>query len=182
MSTQTLSTYKRLIPFIKPYWQRIALAGLCAIPPSLCAAGLAFLMKPAIDDVFIKKDMAILMLIPLAIIALFSIRAIFEFSYEYLIGAAGSRIINDFRNMLFKHIQSLSVSFFIKNPTGELMSRATNDVSLMQRAAAKGVIDFFQEITTLCGLTARTVHPGSAPCRHCHAGDALGTDSLSALW
>ena len=56
-------------------------------------------MKPAIDDVFIKKDMAILILIPLAIIALFSIRAIFEFSYEYLIGAAGSRIINDFRNI-----------------------------------------------------------------------------------
>ena len=154
MSTQTISAYKRLFPLVRPYWQSFALAGLCALPLALCSAGLAFLMKPAIDDVFIKKDMAILMLIPLAIIALFSIRAIFEFSYEYLVGATGSRIINDFRNMLFKHIQSLSVSFFIKNPTGELMSRATNDISLVQRAAAKGVIDFFKEIATLVGLTA----------------------------
>ena len=153
MSTHNLSTYKRLIPFIRPYWKRIAVAGLCAIPPSLCSAGLAFLMKPAIDDVFIKKDMTILTLIPLAIIALFSIRAIFEFSYEYLIGEAGSRIINDFRNILFEHVQNLSVSFFIKNPTGELMSRVTNDVNLLERAAAKGFIDFLQETTTLCGLT-----------------------------
>ena len=97
--------------------------------------------------------MAILTLIPLAIIALFSIRAIFEFSYEYLIGEAGSRIINDFRNILFEHVQNLSVSFFIKNPTGELMSRVTNDVNLLERAAAKGFIDFLQETTTLCGLT-----------------------------
>ena len=131
MSTQIPTLYKRLIPFIKPYWKRILLAGLCAMPLSLVSAGLAFLMKPAIDEVFIKKDLGILTLIPLAIIALFGLRAIFEFSYAYLIGTAGSRIINDLRNKLFHHMQSLSLSFFIKNPTGELMSRVTNDISLI---------------------------------------------------
>ncbi len=109
-------------------------------------------MKPAIDDVFMKKDMTMLMLIPLAIIALFCMKAIFEFSYEYIIGSVGNRIVNDFRNILFNHIQRLSVSFFIKNPTGELMSRVTNDVSLVQRSATTGIIDFFKELSAMCGL------------------------------
>jgi len=152
MSTRTLSLYKRLTPFIRPYWRRIALAGLCALPLSMCSAGLAFLMKPAIDEVFLKKDMTMLMLIPLAIIALFILKGICEFSYEYLLGAAGSGIINDVRNKLFSHIQSLSVSFFIKNPTGELMSRVTNDVSLVQRSATTAVLDFFKEIFSMIGL------------------------------
>ncbi len=152
MSNRTSTTYKRLIPYIVPYWKRIALAGLCAMPLSLVSAGLAFLMKPAIDDVFIKKDLTVLTLIPLGIIALFGLRAVFEFSYHYLIGAAGSRIINDLRNKLFHHMQSLSVSFFIKNPTGALISRVTNDIDLMQRSVTKGVIDFFKEMATLGGL------------------------------
>ena len=152
MPTPTLSLYKRLIPFIRPYWKRIALAGACAMPLSLCSAGLAWLMQPAIDEVFMKKDMGMLLLIPLGIIGLFGTRAVCEFSYEYLLGAAANGIINDVRNRLFSHIQSLSVSFFIKNPTGELMSRVTNDVSLMQRSVTTGVIDFFKEIFSICGL------------------------------
>jgi subfamily B ATP-binding cassette protein MsbA len=152
MPTPNSTIYKRLIPYITPYWKRIALAGLCAMPLSLVSAGLAFLMKPAIDEVFIKKDLGILTLLPLAIIALFGLRAIFEFSYEYLIGAAGSRIINDLRNKLFHHMQRLSLSFFIKNPTGALMSRVTNDINLMQRSVTKGVIDFFKYLATLGGL------------------------------
>lgn len=152
MSTRNIYIYKRLVPFIKPYWKRIALSGLFALPLSLVSAGLAFLMKPAIDEVFMKKDLTMLMLIPLAIIALFSVKAVCEFSYEYLLGAAGNGIINDIRVMLFSHIQSLSVSFFIQNPTGELMSRVTNDVSLVQRSATTAVIDFFKEISAMCGL------------------------------
>ncbi|MBM4311783.1 MAG: ABC transporter ATP-binding protein [Deltaproteobacteria bacterium] len=152
MSTRNIYIYKRLVPFIKPYWKRIALSGLFALPLSLVSAGLAFLMKPAIDEVFMKKDLTMLMLIPLAIIALFSVKAVCEFSYEYLLGAAGNGIINDIRVRLFSHIQSLSVSFFIQNPTGELMSRVTNDVSLVQRSATTAVIDFFKEISAMCGL------------------------------
>jgi ATP-binding cassette, subfamily B, bacterial MsbA len=152
MSNHTLSIYKRLIPFIIPYWKRIVLAGLCALPLALCSAGLAFLMKPAIDEVFLKKDLTMLMLIPLAIIALFSLKAVCEFSYDYCTGAVGNRVINDLRNYLFSHMQSLSVSFFIRNPTGELMSRLTNDVNLVQRSATTSVIDFFKSIISMCGL------------------------------
>lgn len=154
MAAPKLLIYKRLLPYILPYWKRLAVAALCALPLSLCSAGLAFLMKPAIDDVFMKKDMTMLLLIPLAIIALFVMRAVFEFSYEYCIGSTGNRIINDFRNVLFNHMQALSVSFFIRNPTGELMSRVTNDVTLLQRSSTTGVIDFFKEFSALTGLVA----------------------------
>ena len=152
MAERDIQYYKRLLPYIVPYWKRLATAALCALPLSLCSAGLAFLMKPAIDDVFMKKDMGMLLLIPLAITGLFIMRAVFEFSYAYFIGSTGNRIINDFRNVLFSHMQSLSVSFFIRNPTGELMSRVTNDVTLLQRAVTNGVIDFFKELAAVVGL------------------------------
>jgi len=152
MANQTFSLYKRLFPYAIPYWKRLVLAGLCAIPLSLCSAGLAFLMKPAIDEVFMKKNMGVLVLIPLVILVLFTIKALFEFSYEYLVGTAGTRVITNFRNILYNHVQGLSISFFIKNPTGELMSRVTNDVTLMQSAVTKGVIDFFKHLASLVGL------------------------------
>ncbi len=67
--TDTLYLYKRLYPYVRPYWKKFFLAVACSVPVSLCSAGVAYLVKPALDDVFLKKDMQMLIYIPLAIIA-----------------------------------------------------------------------------------------------------------------
>ena len=82
----SLSLYKRLVPFLLPYWKWFVLAGLCALPLSLCSAGLAYLMKPAIDDVFLNKDVQMLKLLPLGIVLLYTVKGTFEFGYNFILG------------------------------------------------------------------------------------------------
>ncbi len=158
MLKESIYLYVRLLQFVKPYWRRLLVAGLCMLPLSLCSAGLAYLVKPALDDIFFKKDLTMLRLIPLALIALYVVRGIFDFSHAYLMGYVGSRIIADIREKLYAHLQTLPLSFFAKNPTGVLMARITNDVNLLQAAISNVVISFFKDLFTVVGLVGVLVY------------------------
>ncbi len=158
MLKESIYLYVRLLQFVKPYWRRLLVAGLCMLPLSLCSAGLAYLVKPALDDIFFKKDLTMLRLIPLALIALYVVRGVFDFSHAYLMGYVGSRIIADIREKLYAHLQTLPLSFFAKNPTGVLMARITNDVNLLQAAISNVVISFFKDLFTVVGLVGVLVY------------------------
>lgn len=158
MLKESIYLYFRLFQFVKPYWRRLLVAGLCMLPLSLCSAGLAYLVKPALDDIFFKKDLTMLRLIPIAIIVLYVIRGIFDFSHAYLMGYVGSRIIADIREKLYAHLQTLSLSFFAKNPTGVLMARITNDVNLLQASISNVIISFFKDLFTVFGLVGVLVY------------------------
>jgi len=148
----TLYLYKRLYPFVRPYWKKFALALLCSVPVSLCSAGVAYLVKPALDDVFLKKDMSLLFLIPLGIITLYAIKGVFEYGLNFFLGSIGQYITNDMRNNLYRHLQTLSLSFFHKNQTGAVIARVTNDVTVLSGALNEGLLDIFKAIVSSFGL------------------------------
>ncbi len=153
MIKESLHLYKRLLPFVLPYWKRIALVCACALPLSACTAGIVYLMETAIDDVFLAKDLKMLKLLPIVIVLLYTVKGTFQFLYQYLMGYTGTRIINNVRNLVYNHLQTLPLSFFIKNTTGMLMARVTNDVNLLQRAINKSAVDIFKELFTVLWLT-----------------------------
>jgi subfamily B ATP-binding cassette protein MsbA len=64
----------------------------------------------------------------------------------------GQRIIADLREKIYNHLQSLSLSFFTRNPTGVLMSRITNDVGLVQGAVTEAVTGLLKDLFTIIGL------------------------------
>jgi subfamily B ATP-binding cassette protein MsbA len=148
----TLYLYKRLYPFVRPYWKRFFLAVGCSVPVSLCAGGIAYLVKPALDEIFLKKDLQMLILVPICILALYAIRGAFEYGFNYFLGSIGQYITNDIRNALYTHLQTLSLSYFQKNQTGGIITRVTNDVSVLSGALNEGVVDIFKEIVTAVGL------------------------------
>jgi subfamily B ATP-binding cassette protein MsbA len=154
MLKESISIYKRLFPFVSCYWRTFVVAILCTIPLSLCSAGIAYLVKPALDDIFLKKDLQMLKIIPIGIIILYAVRGFFDYTYDYLLGSVGNRIMTDFRNRVYAHLQTLSLSFFLKSPTGVIMSRITNDVNILQGALNSGIIDLIKDTLTILGLLA----------------------------
>jgi len=167
--------YRRLIELIKPYWSKLGLAMICMVFVSLLTGAQAFLVKPAFDGVFLKKegippflknmiirlrlgdlllkeDMEMLILLPIAIILLFSLKGIFNFGQAYLMNFVGLRIVADLREKLYNHLQNLSLSFFTKTPTGILISRITNDVNLIQGSVSNAVTGLIKDIFTIFGL------------------------------
>ncbi|MEI6124923.1 MAG: ABC transporter ATP-binding protein [Pseudomonadota bacterium] len=152
MIKDSISIYKRLLPFVMPYWKKLVFAALCTIPVALCTSGIAYLVKPALDEVFFKKDLVMLKLIPVAIVLVYAIRGFFEYLYNYKLSSIGQYIMRNFQNLIYTHLQILPLSFFSQSRTGSLITRITNDVTLIQGAINEGLVDIFKEIITAIGL------------------------------
>jgi len=147
-----MSIYRRLLHLVKPYRIKLALAMIFMVFVSLLTAAQAFLVKPALDDVFLKKDMRMLFLLPIAIILLFLLKGIFDYGQAYLMNFVGLRVVADMREKLYNHLQNLSLSFFTKTPTGLLISRITNDVNLLQGAVSNAITGLVKDAFTIMGL------------------------------
>jgi subfamily B ATP-binding cassette protein MsbA len=147
-----MSLYRRLLDLAKPYWIKLGLAMICMVFVSFLTAAQAFLVKPALDDVFLKKDMRILFLLPFAIVLLFILKGIFDYGQAYLMNFVGLRIVANMREKLYNHLQNLSLSFFTKTPTGVLISRITNDVNLIQGAVSNAFTGLVKDAFTIMGL------------------------------
>jgi subfamily B ATP-binding cassette protein MsbA len=109
-------------------------------------------VKPVLDDIFIKKDAAMLTLIPLAILVIYFVKMVCSYGQTVIMNYIGQRAVTDLRNELHNHIQRQSLSFFSNNPTGVLMSRITSDVSLIQGAVSEAVTSLLKDSFTILGL------------------------------
>lgn len=146
--------YQRLLQFVRPYWARLAGAMICMIFVSAATAGSAYLVKPVLDEIFFQKDLAKLKILPWAIVGIFLLKGIFDYGQSFLMASVGQRVIADLREKIYNHIQSLSLSFFTKNPTGILMSRIMNDVNLVQGAVTDALTGLLKDSFTILGLVA----------------------------
>ncbi|MBI3802823.1 MAG: lipid A export permease/ATP-binding protein MsbA [Nitrospirae bacterium] len=149
-----MKLYLRLLGFLKPYRWTLSAAFFCSAMVALLTAAYAWLVRPVLDDVFIRKDVKMLMLLPVTIIVVAFLKGAFNYGQAYLVRYIGNRIIADIRKNLYHHILLLPIGFHAKNATGKLMSRVINDVGLMQTAVSTVVKDLFQQTLTMAALTA----------------------------
>ncbi len=89
-------------------------------------------IRDLVDVVMVKKDMAALNTMALSIFGLFIVQMIFSTGHNYLFDLTEKRVITDFRKKIFNHLHTLSLSFFVKRRTGEILSRLTNDVTTVE--------------------------------------------------
>ncbi len=154
---KTLSFIKprhvELIKLIKESWFTLFLATVCLLIVAGTTAVSAYLIKPALDDVFINKDARMLKLIPIAVIIVYFLRGLGIYGQEYLMSHVGQNIIRRLRNRLYNHIQDLPLSFFHKEKTGTLMSRITNDVNTIKAMVSSVVTGSVRDCFTIVGLT-----------------------------
>ena len=146
--------YFRILKFVRPYWPRLLIAMVCMGGVSAITAAFALLTKNVLDDIFINKDQFMLLVIPLAVMGLGIIKGFFSFGEGYLMNYVGQRVVADIRERLYSHLQTLSLSFFDRTPTGVLMARITNDVNAVQGAVSDAVTGMIKDAFTAIGLVA----------------------------
>lgn len=144
--------FKRLIQLALPYKSKFMLASLCMLVVGVSTSSLAFLIKPALDDIFLKKDVNTLKWLPVAVIVIYFIKGLCNYSQTVIMSYIGLRIVNRLRNRLYEQMQKQSLSFFTRNPTGVLMSRITNDVASVQYAVSEAITSLLRDSFTLIGL------------------------------
>lgn len=140
-----LNSYIRLLSYLKPYKMLLAISVVFMLFVSVSNLVVPWIIKDVIDKVLDDKDLTMLYLIIVAIMVTFFIRAITTFGHRYLMGYIGQAVIMDLRNVLYHHLQKLSISYYDRRRTGEIMSNLTNDISALQMAIVDNFIQLVQE-------------------------------------
>ncbi len=111
-------------------------------------------------EVLVKKQRGygMLKLIPVLIIVCYLLKGLADFGQNYLIGSAGNRAIMDVRSDLYRHIQGMSLAFFSKVTTGEIMSRISNDVGILRRSLSSAVMKLARNFFVVISLSAVVVY------------------------
>jgi ATP-binding cassette, subfamily B, bacterial MsbA len=147
-----MDVFKRLLLMARQYYVRFIFAALCMIVAGGLQSALPLISKPAIDDIFVSKNIAALQWIPFAVVAIFLFKGLANYGQNILMSFIGLRIVTDLRNKLYEQIQKQSLSFFAEHPTGLLMSRITNDVQAVQTASSEAITALVKDSFMLLSL------------------------------
>lgn len=163
-STQAKNSFKygwllsRIWPYIRPYWFRILLTFMVAIPLGLLDGVTAFALKPFMDYVVGKQDWVFhifsheytltwqlfAFLIPFLVVAFAAVQGLLRYLNEYLSAWTSQHITNDVKIDLFHKLIYMHPQFFDENSSGVIIQRYMND----PQTASAGIIDQIKTITT----------------------------------
>jgi ABC-type multidrug transport system fused ATPase/permease subunit len=142
---------KRLFGFLTPYWKTLLIstilllgrAGIELVPP--------LFQRAIVDEVIGAKDLTRLGLYIGALVGVYALQQLVNAGDMFIRHALGERFILDLRVRLYGYLQRLSLSFFERTSTGELMSRVTNDVNVLEQFVTHGSALTAVDLLRLCG-------------------------------
>ncbi len=133
-----MSTLRRLFLFLTPYWKTLLVsavllfgrAGMELVPP--------LFQKAIIDEVIGNSDLSRLGLFVGSLVGVYGLQQLINAADMFIRHALGEKFILDLRVHIYAYLQRLSLSFFERTSTGELMSRVTNDVNALEQFVTHG--------------------------------------------
>ncbi|WP_321311550.1 ABC transporter ATP-binding protein [Halarcobacter sp.] len=146
------------LPYYKNYKLKIFYALIGIILVASGSAGLAYIIKPLLDKVFIAKDTEMLYIVPVLLILVQTAQGVGKYIQVYYVSYIGQDIIRITRDKLLGHILTLDIAFFQKKHGGELISRITNDIGRIQSAVSDQIAGFIREILTIVGLIGVVIY------------------------
>ncbi len=150
--------WKRIIGFIRPVWNKIAIAILLSLIITAAELILPYLIRLTIDSYIINGSLDYtarldgLLKLACLFLAIIVIAFFANFFQVWLLEYAGQNIMHDMRQRLFGHLLSLDVSFFDTNPVGKLVTRLTNDIQNMHEMFTSVIITIFNDLLILSGI------------------------------
>ena len=144
-------SFKRFYPFLKPYVPRMIAAAVMVMAVAAINLALLRLGGTLWDVITVQHDAPRMTNMILLLLGLVLIQGLCSMGHSYLTAWVSQRVMADFRIHLFAHLETLSVNFFSKRRTGELMSRLMNDVTVIQNVVTDTPIDAAKQVVTFIG-------------------------------
>jgi ATP-binding cassette, subfamily B, bacterial MsbA len=175
-----MKNYRKLFSFAKPYWRLLLLAGFFMGLVTVLDVFRLSAIVPVVDRVFTDKPVVftsgkfpvfveyllnqlnalqplkvlylLLIIMPIALV----IRAIFEYYQGYIMSDVGQKVIRDVRDRVYDRLQTLSLEYFTQKRSGELISRITNDVKLIENAVSYALTDLIYQSFNVIAFAVMT--------------------------
>ncbi|MCZ6754091.1 MAG: ABC transporter transmembrane domain-containing protein [Gemmatimonadetes bacterium] len=141
----------RLWPRVRPHLSSLLLAFAALVGSSLIALAFPMVVGYLLDAAFVDGNRAVLDKIALFLIGLFSIQALLNYAQTYLLSATGERAVAGLRNELFSRLLDMPPGYFAERKTGELVSRLSADIGLLQGVLSHQIAEFSRQILSLVG-------------------------------
>ena len=155
--TQALDSFnygyllKRVYKYIKPYMFRVIIGFIIAIPVGLLDGVVAYALKPYMDEVLIKKNMLLAVIIPFGIVFFAGLQGVLRYLNEYLANWCGQKVTNAVKIGLFEKLVTMDSRFFDENSSGIVLTRFLSD----PETASRGILDNIKAfVTAVCGAVA----------------------------
>ncbi len=141
----------RLWPRVRPHRSLLALAFLALVASGLLGLAFPMVVRWMLDAAFVRRDRALLDRIALGLVLLFSVQAVLNYAQTYLLSVVGERSIAGIRRELFARLLEMPPGFFAERRTGELTSRLTSDVGMLQSVLSHQVSELSRQVLALVG-------------------------------
>ncbi|HAF96218.1 MAG TPA: ABC transporter permease [Elusimicrobia bacterium] len=150
--SKTSYLLRALVEYIKPYKKQFVQAALSMILLAALRGGVVYLMGPVIQGVFMEKKLDILRLVLMGLPVLFVLRMAAEYSNNYLMSWIGQRAVQRIRDDLFTHIHRLSIEFYWRKRSSDVMSRVINDLNNVQSTVQMVPLYLIRDSLTVSAL------------------------------
>ncbi|MDP3142511.1 MAG: ABC transporter transmembrane domain-containing protein, partial [Candidatus Omnitrophota bacterium] len=159
-----MKDYFKLLRFLKPHSGLLGLACICMFFSAIFDGISLSMIVPLADKVLSNKQIIVpgkippflanfvsqinsipplnlIKIIALTLLAIFLLKGFFGFWQGYLMSDIGQRVIRDLRFLLYQKLQTLSLDYYSQKRSGELISRITNDVRVLENSISYGFTD-----------------------------------------
>ncbi|HEU4737377.1 MAG TPA: ABC transporter ATP-binding protein [Solirubrobacterales bacterium] len=143
-----------MIGLLRPYRGKVALMFVALLVATGAALAPPYLAGQAVDVGIVAKDVSALDRIVAAFVVVATLYAAATYLQTYLVGWVGTRALQDLRERVFSHLQTMSIGFFTRRSPGVLISRMTNDIEALNQLVTDGVVTMFSSVLTLVGVVA----------------------------
>jgi len=151
----------RILVLLKKYWKWLVLTYICLLALTAATMIVPIFIGDAVNNALqyntitskVTGNMKLLVFYGIAIIILSLLRGLFSFGQSYFAEYAGQKVAYDLRNGLYDRIQRLSFAFHDKSQTGQLMSRATQDVEAVRFFLSMVVVRLVNLVLTFVVIT-----------------------------
>jgi len=143
---------KRLLVYLKPYRGFVALAAFLLLIGSALQLLGPVLIKYAIDNYIVTKDIQGLGTICAAYFVLLVLSFLVTWAQIYTMQWVGQMTVYNMRMELFSHLQTLNLKFYDRNPVGRILTRVTSDINALNELLSSGVVTIIGDVVVLVGI------------------------------
>jgi len=143
-----------LIPYFKKYRRSYVAGTVCVFLTNGIWILFAWVLKRAVDDLLLGVDLHKLKIYALLLLAVAAGKGIFQFLTRWIVIGVSREIEFDLRNDFFRHLESLSYSYYQRTRTGDIMARATNDLNAVRMLLGPAIMYSANTIVFTAGALA----------------------------
>ena len=147
------SVIKRFLgEYVVPKWKLVLVAVICTLISSACTVAVAKFVKPIIDDVFVNKDVSALSHLAIGFLLISALRGLGDYGEFLSINKQWQSVVEHLQVRTFSHLTNADLAYFDKSPCGDLVSKLTNDISVLKNIITIVIAELSKDIFVVLGI------------------------------